>query len=106
LEWGLEALGWYGSVSDKPLGNKDVNYDDLDGVLLTMDLQTLGELAVDIVNAWCTYKGEELPTLRDENDKLTEDAGTIAGSAWNSILRMNDRREFAQSIMADLELLS
>lgn len=94
-------------MSDKkPISNKDVNYDDLDSVLLTMDLQTLGELAVDIVNAWCLYKGEEIPTLHDDDDKLTKDAATIAGAAWNSILRMNDRREFAQSIMADLELLS
>ena len=98
-------MGWYGGMKE-PLGNKDVNYDDLDAVLLTMDIQTLGELAVDIVNAWCHYRGEEFPKLRDDEGRLTKDAEIIAGSAWSSVLRMNDRREFAQSIMADLELLS
>lgn len=90
----------------EPISNKDVNYDDLDSVLLTMDVRTLGELAVDIVNAWCHYRGDDLPKLRDDDDRLTKDAEIIANSAWNSVLRMNDRREFAQSIMADIQTLS
>lgn len=88
-----------------PISNKDVDYDDLDSVLLTMDLQTLGELAVDIVNAWCDHKGMDRPALHDDDGELTKDANVIASSAWMSVLRMNDRREFAQSIMADLKSL-
>lgn len=89
-----------------PLSNNDVNYNDLDGLLVTMDLQTLGELAVDIVKAWCEHRSQDGPMLRDNDGHLTKDAEVIAGSAWRSVLRMNDRREFAQSIMADLESLA
>jgi hypothetical protein len=36
---------------------------------------------------------------------LTDDARVIAGAAWKSVLRMNDRREFAASVEADLAQL-
>lgn len=98
----VQALGI--SVRD-PISNNDVNYDDLDALLVTMDLQTLGELAVDIVNAWCDHRGMTQPRLHDVEGNLTKDAEVISGSAWNSVLRQNDRREFAASIMADLSSL-
>lgn len=89
-----------------PLGNKDVNYDDLDSMLLTMDLQTLGELAFDIVRAFCLHRDIEMPVTHGEDGHLTDDATVIAGSAWKSVLRMNDRREFAASVAADIEQLA
>lgn len=82
-----------------------IDYDNLDGVTVKMDLQTLGELAVDITEAWCEHKGIDLPMLRDKDGKFTKDANVIASAAWYSVLRMNDRRAFAESIMEDLESL-
>jgi hypothetical protein len=87
------------------IDNKDVNYDDLDSMLLTMDLRTLGELALDVVNAFCAHRKLDLPAVHDDEDQLTDDARVIAGAAWKSVLRMNDRREFAASVEADLAQL-
>jgi hypothetical protein len=91
---------------NEPIGNQEVNYDDLDSMLLTMDLRTLGELAFDIVNSFCSHRNLEHPATHDDEGHLTKDARVIAGSAWKSVLRMNDRREFAASVTRDLEQLA
>ena len=91
-------------MSEK-INNDQIDYNDLDGILIKMDLRTLGELAADIVKTWCSYRGQDSPLLYDNDGKLTEDAKVIAGSAWTSVLRMNDRREFAESVFGDLDSL-
>lgn len=92
-------------MSDQPLGNNNIDYDNLDGIALTMDLRTLGELAFAVVEAFCAHRKIDSPAVHDEDGDLTEDASVIAGAAWKSVLHMNDRREFAASVEADLAQL-